>query len=180
MESSEYIKRGIDLAARQLEAKTAMEHQKYLEDANEAIKQNQRAQAAMYIVKYARDNEQDITAVTENIGEHLSDPEWQVPEHMKPALVRQATKFVEGNVGRFLARDKTFGELRTAIHSAAQGQDHVFHEAFQQNQISILDPRVDVHHLGDEEFNRQVDLIYRIIQQPRGVQFDDDDNFLDS
>ena len=102
-----------------------VEHQKYLEDTNEAIKQNQRAQAAMYIVKYAKDNEQDITAVTENIGEHLSDPEWQVPEHMKPALVQQATKFVEGNVGRFLARDKTFGELRAAIHSSSQGQDNV-------------------------------------------------------
>jgi len=179
IESPLYIKRGIELAARQLAAKSAMEHQKYLEDTNEAIQQNQRAQAAMYIVKFAKDNNVDIDLLTENIGEHLSDPKWEVPEHMKPALVQEATKFVEGNVGRFLRRDQTFRELIEAIHHASQGQSDAFDQAFAENEINIFDKQFDVHHLGDEEFNRQVGLVYQIIKQPRRVHLqvaNDDDN----
>jgi len=165
MASPEYIKRGIELATHQLAAKNAQEYQQYLTDTNEAVRQNRRAQASAYIIKYAEDNDIPLEQLTENIGEHLSNEEWKLPEHMKPAIVQQATRFVEGNVGRFVSRYKTLQEIKAAMASAAEGGERVFDEYFTQNEINILDPKTDVHGLSDDEFARQVSIINRILRE---------------
>ena len=64
---------------------------------------------------------------------------------MKPAIVQQATRFVEGNVGRFVSRYKAIQEIKAAMASAAEGGERVFDEYFTQNEINIFDNKTDVH-----------------------------------